>query len=53
MGGVVVIILILAALLPLLAISMVLMLAAEFAVLRRLPATAHWLGLQGSRGQVA
>lgn len=48
MGGVVVIILVLAALLPLLAISMVLMLAAEFALLHRLPAAAHWLGLQGS-----
>ncbi|GEO01563.1 membrane protein [Novosphingobium sediminis] len=46
MGGVVLIVLALAALLPMLAISMVGMLVIEFAVLRRLPRAANWLGLR-------
>ncbi len=45
-GGVVLIVLALAALLPMLAISLAAMLVIEFAVLRRLPGTARWLGLR-------
>jgi uncharacterized iron-regulated membrane protein len=45
MGGVVTLTLLLSVLLPMLAISLALVLALEFAVLRRLPATARWLGL--------
>jgi uncharacterized iron-regulated membrane protein len=46
MGGVVVIVLALAALLPMLAISMAAMLGIEFALLRRLPGVRRWLGLR-------
>ncbi|KUR70916.1 hypothetical protein AQZ52_13965 [Novosphingobium fuchskuhlense] len=49
-GGVVAISLALAALLPLLAISMAVMLLIEFALLRRLPVAARWLGLRPVRG---
>lgn len=45
MGGAVALTLLLSLLLPMLAISLALVLALEFAVLRRLPATANWLGL--------
>lgn len=46
MGGTVVLMIALAAFLPMLAISLVLMLALKFIILRRLSSTAHWLGLQ-------
>lgn len=46
MGGALVLTIALAAFLPMLAISLVLVLALEFSVLRRLPATARWLGLR-------
>jgi uncharacterized iron-regulated membrane protein len=45
MGGVTAIVVMLALLLPMLAISLVAMLALERLVLARLPATRHWLGL--------
>ena len=48
MGGAVLILLALAALLPMLAISMAAMFAIEFALLRRLPRTARWLGLRAA-----
>lgn len=48
-GGVAAIILALAALLPMLAISLALVLLLEFAVLRRLPGVERWLGLPTSR----
>jgi uncharacterized iron-regulated membrane protein len=48
MGGVVVIVLALALLLPMLAASMAAMLLIEFALLRRLPRAARWLGLRAS-----
>jgi uncharacterized iron-regulated membrane protein len=47
-GGVVLIVLALAALLPMLAISLAAMLVIEFAVLRRLPVAATWLGLRAA-----
>lgn len=45
MGGVVALTLLLSLLLPMLAISLVILLLLEFAILRRLPSTARWLGL--------
>jgi len=44
-GGVVVIVLVLAALLPMLAISLVTILLLERFVLARIPAASRWLGL--------
>lgn len=45
MGGVVALTLLLSLLLPMLAISLGILLLLEFAILRRLPTTARWLGL--------
>lgn len=50
MGGVVVIVLVLAVLLPMLAISLAAMLLIERLLLRRWPRTARWLGLRTAHG---
>ncbi|UVO55557.1 PepSY domain-containing protein [Sphingomonas sp. SUN039] len=47
-GGVVAIVLILAAMLPMLALSLVVILLVELLVLRRIPVLARWLGLRAT-----